>query len=130
MTFVAGLGSSVAPARLAGAKDIRGTPQNVTATMDSNARTRIFAMVYGPLDRSSPASRISTYEDNCLLIGQCPFAAVPPPGTKRIFSSGRKCRRAARGMSLIASSAGCFSDPDFCLIFAPCGYDDPEILPS
>ena len=20
--------------------------------------------------------------------------------------------------------------PDFCLIFAPCGYDDPEILPS
>jgi hypothetical protein len=31
-------------------------------------------------------------------------------------------------MSLIASSAGCFSGPDFCLIFAPCGYDDPEIL--
>jgi hypothetical protein len=22
------------------------------------------------------------------------------------------------------------SDPDFCLIFAPCGYDDPEILRS
>jgi hypothetical protein len=33
-------------------------------------------------------------------------------------------------MSLIASSAGCFSGPDFCLIFAPCGYDDPEILPK
>jgi hypothetical protein len=33
-------------------------------------------------------------------------------------------------MSLIASSAGCFSGPDFCLIFAPCGYDDPEILPT
>jgi hypothetical protein len=33
-------------------------------------------------------------------------------------------------MSLIASSAGCFSGPDFCLIFAPCGYDDPEILPN
>jgi hypothetical protein len=23
-----------------------------------------------------------------------------------------------------------FSGPDFCLIFAPCGYDDPEILPT
>jgi hypothetical protein len=33
-------------------------------------------------------------------------------------------------MSPIASSAGCFSGPDFCLIFPPCGYDDPEILPS
>jgi hypothetical protein len=33
-------------------------------------------------------------------------------------------------MSLIASSAGCFSGPDFCFILAPCGYDDPEILPS
>jgi hypothetical protein len=33
-------------------------------------------------------------------------------------------------MSLIASSAGCFSGPDFCLIFAPYGYDDPEILPT
>jgi hypothetical protein len=42
---------------------------------------------------------------------------------------GRKCRRAARRMSLIASSAGCFSDAGFCLIFAPCGYNDPEILP-
>ena len=48
----------------------------------------------------------------------------------RIFSSAEKCRRVARRMSLIASSAGCFSGPDFCLIFAPCGYDDPEILPS
>ena len=33
-------------------------------------------------------------------------------------------------MSLIASSAGYFSDPDFWVIFAPRGYDDPEILPS
>ena len=47
----------------------------------------------------------------------------------RIFSSAEKCRRVARRMSLIASSAGCFSGQDFCLIFAPCGYDDPEILP-
>jgi hypothetical protein len=30
-------------------------------------------------------------------------------------------------LSLIASSAGCFSGPDFCLIFAPCEHDDPEI---
>ena len=47
----------------------------------------------------------------------------------RIFSSAEKCRRVARRMSLIASSAGCFSGQDFYLIFAPCGSDDPEILP-
>jgi hypothetical protein len=52
-----------------------------------------------------------------------------PSSTLRIFSSAEKCRRVARRMSLTASSAGCFSGPDFCLIFAPCGYDDPEILP-
>ena len=27
-------------------------------------------------------------------------------------------------------SAGCFTGPDFCFIFAPDGYDEPEILPS
>ena len=32
--------------------------------------------------------------------------------------------------TVIASSAGCFSGPDFCLIFAPYSYDDPEILPT
>src|SRR5271163_1116495 len=53
-----------------------------------------------------------------------------PSNTMLIFSSAEKCRRVARRMSLIASSAGCFSGPDFCLIFAPCGYDDPEILPT
>jgi hypothetical protein len=53
-----------------------------------------------------------------------------PSGTTRIFSSAEKCRRVARRMSLIVSSAGCFSGPDFCLIFAPCGCDDPEILPT
>jgi hypothetical protein len=41
-----------------------------------------------------------------------------PSSTMRIFSSAEKCRRVARRMSLIASSAGCFSGPDFCLIFA------------
>jgi hypothetical protein len=50
--------------------------------------------------------------------------------TMRIFSSAEKCRRVARRMSLVASSAGGFSGLDFCLIFAVCGYDDPEILPS
>ena len=25
--------------------------------------------------------------------------------------------------------AGTLSGPDFCFIFAPCGYDEPEILP-
>jgi hypothetical protein len=53
-----------------------------------------------------------------------------PSSTTRIFSSAEKCRRVARRMSLIVSSASCFSYPDFCLIFAPCGYDDPEILPT
>src|SRR6202046_5311837 len=53
-----------------------------------------------------------------------------PSRTTRSFSSGEKCRVGPRRMSLIASSAGCFSGPDFCLIFAPCGYDDPEILPT
>src|ERR1700722_7118653 len=53
-----------------------------------------------------------------------------PSSTTRIFSSAEKCRRVARRMSLIASSAGSFSGPDFCLIFAPCGFDGPEILPG
>ena len=43
---------------------------------------------------------------------------------------GQKRRRVVRRMSLMVSSAGCFSGPDFCLIFAPCGYDDPEIFPA
>ena len=33
-------------------------------------------------------------------------------------------------MSLTIAAAGCFSGLDFCLIFAPDGYDEPEILPS
>src|ERR1700682_4192199 len=33
-------------------------------------------------------------------------------------------------MSFSTCSAGAFSGPDFCFIFAPCGYDEPEILPS
>src|ERR1700751_5364412 len=36
-----------------------------------------------------------------------------PSSTTRIFSSAEKCRRVARRMSLIASSAGCFSRPGF-----------------
>ncbi len=53
-----------------------------------------------------------------------------PSSTMGILSSAEKCRRVARRMSLIASSAAALSGPDFCLIFAPCGYDDPEILPK
>jgi len=53
-----------------------------------------------------------------------------PSRTMRIFSSAENCRRVARRMDLIAFSTGCFAGPDFCLIFAPCGYDDPEILPK
>src|SRR5215207_6606029 len=32
--------------------------------------------------------------------------------------------------SLTTPSAGCFTGPDSCFIFAPDGYDEPEILPS
>jgi hypothetical protein len=27
-------------------------------------------------------------------------------------------------------ATGTLSGPDFCFIFAPCGYDEPDILPS
>jgi hypothetical protein len=53
-----------------------------------------------------------------------------PSSTTRIFSSAEKCQRVARRMSLIAASAGCFPGPDFYLIFASYGYDDPENLRS
>src|SRR5688500_19033281 len=53
-----------------------------------------------------------------------------PSSTTRIFSSAEKCRRVARRMSLTTCSAGAFSGPGFGLIFAPDGYDDPEILRS
>jgi hypothetical protein len=33
-------------------------------------------------------------------------------------------------MSFTTASAGRFTGPDFCFIFAPDGYDEPEILPS
>src|ERR1700722_19464214 len=33
-------------------------------------------------------------------------------------------------MSFSTCSAGALSGPDFCFIFAACGYDEPEILPS
>src|SRR5260221_671639 len=33
-------------------------------------------------------------------------------------------------MSFSTCSAGALLGPDFCFIFAPCGYDEPEILPS
>src|SRR5918998_714250 len=53
-----------------------------------------------------------------------------PSSTMRIFSSAEKCRRGARRMSLTTVSAGPFAGPDVCFIFAPDGYDEPEILRS
>src|ERR687884_44283 len=53
-----------------------------------------------------------------------------PSSTMRIFSSAEKWRRAARRMSLTMVSAGSFAGPDFRFIFAPVGYDEPEILRS
>src|SRR3954471_12379600 len=52
-----------------------------------------------------------------------------PSSTTRIFSSAEKCRRVARRMSWTIRSAGALTGSGFCLIFAPDGYDDPEILP-
>src|ERR1700682_5022573 len=42
-----------------------------------------------------------------------------PSSTMRIFSSAENCRRVARRMSFTTCSAGSFTGPDFCLIFAP-----------
>src|SRR6516164_8401095 len=53
-----------------------------------------------------------------------------PSSTMRIFSSAEYCRRVWRRIVFSTCSAGAFSGPDFCFIFAPCGYDEPEILPS
>src|SRR3712207_1841016 len=53
-----------------------------------------------------------------------------PSNTMRIFSSAEKCRHVARRMSLTRVSAGSFAGPDVCFIFAPDGYDEPDILRS
>src|SRR3954453_9372900 len=53
-----------------------------------------------------------------------------PSSTMRIFSSAENCRRVARRMSFTTASAGCFTGPDVCFIFALDGYDEPEILRS
>ncbi len=47
-----------------------------------------------------------------------------PSSTMRIFSSAENCRRVARRMSFTTLSAGSFTGPDFCLIFAHHGYDE------
>src|SRR5277367_6632761 len=53
-----------------------------------------------------------------------------PSSTIRIFSSAEYCRRVGRRISFSTCSAGALTGPDFCVIFAPYGYDEPEILPS
>src|SRR5215203_3118957 len=53
-----------------------------------------------------------------------------PSSTMRIFSSAEKGRRVARRMSLTTTPAGSFAGPDVCFIFAPYGYDEPDILRS
>src|SRR5215469_7197909 len=42
-----------------------------------------------------------------------------PERTMRIFSSAENCRRVTRRICLMTCSAGSFSGPDFCPIFAP-----------
>src|ERR671921_938206 len=53
-----------------------------------------------------------------------------PSSTRRIFSSAEKWRRVARRMSLTTVSAGAFAGPEVCFIFAPYGYNEPDILRS
>src|SRR3954452_363804 len=53
-----------------------------------------------------------------------------PSSTMRILSSAEKGRRVARRMSLTMVSAGALAGPDVCFIFAPHGYDEPDILRS
>ncbi len=48
----------------------------------------------------------------------------------RILSSVEYYRRVWRRMSFSTCSAGVLPGPDFCFIFAPYGYDEPETLPS
>jgi class 3 adenylate cyclase len=64
------------------------------------------------------------------FMGDAVLAVFGHSSTMRIFSSAENCRRVARRMSFTTSSAGCFAGPDVCFIFAPDGYDEPEILPS
>ena len=52
-------------------------------------------MVFSPFDRRSPASRISTTKDDCLLVGQCSLVRSPS-STTRVFFSAEQCRRAAQ----------------------------------
>jgi hypothetical protein len=40
-----------------------------------------------------------------------------------------RIRRVWRRMFFSTCSAGALPGPDFCFIFATCGYDEPEILP-
>ena len=98
--------------------------------------SEVAARAVSPASRRLPASRNSFdqpwYIDEAMPSRRHSSAMLSSPrspsSTTRIFSSVEKCRSVARRMSLIASSAGCFSGPDFCLKSAPCGYDDPEIL--
>ena len=50
--------------------------------------------------------------------------------TMRIFSSAENWRRVARRISFTTRSAGALASPDVCFIFAPDGYDEPDILLS
>ena len=53
-----------------------------------------------------------------------------PSSAMRIFSSVEYYRRVWRRMSFRTCSAGALAGADFCFIFAPYGYDEPEILLS
>lgn len=48
----------------------------------------------------------------------------------RCGSSAEYCRCVCHRMSFNTCSSGALPAPDFCFIFHPCDYDEPEVLPS
>jgi hypothetical protein len=53
-------------------------------------------------------------------------SSVPPNALVALVAAYVEATNSFDLERLTASSAGCLSGPDFCLIFAPCGHDDPE----
>jgi transposase len=61
--------------------------------------------------------------DDPLAPAELGDAVLAAQSFQRILSSAEKCRRVARRMALIASSAGCFSGRPICLMSADGGHD-------
>jgi hypothetical protein len=103
-----------------------------------SASSDVAARAVSPASRFLPASRNSLdqpeYMDEVMPSRRHSSAMLSSPrkpsSTMRILSSAENWRRVARRISLRAASAGGLAGPDLCLIFAPDGYDEPDILRS